>query len=221
MRLTNSVIIIQARTASTRLPRKAFLPIGENPSSLLAALRASNLGGELVVATSDHSSDDDLADLFLRRGMKIFRGPMEDVLARYYFASAEYSDDSVIVRLTADNVVPDGMFVQELTAAFASSACEYLATPSPQSHLPYGLGAEVFRLSTLRRAHAFATSPGDREHVSPWIRRNCKSEVYIPNVLKNADYSFLRCTIDDQEDYNKWFGYSEVSKIRSPWGGLI
>lgn len=198
-----AVAIMQARTSSTRLPGKALLPVCGYPSAVLAALRACNHDGEILVATSSDSSDDALAEQFGERGIRVFRGSMHDVLERYYLAAADFANDCVVVRLTGDNVVPDGPFVQELAAAFAESGVEYLAASSLQGRLPYGLGAEAFSVAVLRRAHAAATSLYDREHVGPWMQRNCRSGIYIPPALGSADYSHLRCTIDDEEDYQR------------------
>jgi len=194
---------MQARTGSRRLPGKAMLPVGGYPSVLLAALRAGNQGLEGVVATSAEPSDDALADVLGMHGIRVVRGPLEDVLARYALAAAELPEDCVVVRLTGDNVVPDGALVQELASAFLGSGVEYLAQDSPQSHLPYGLRGEVLTVATLRRAHAIATSAYDREHVTPWVQRNCKSKIHVPEVLRASDLSQLRCTIDDDQDYHR------------------
>ena len=110
----NAVIIIQARTASTRLPAKALLPIAGHSSAILAALRASNRQHHTILATSDRPSDDVLAGEAQKHGVATFRGPLEDVLARYFLATANLADDCIVVRLTADNVVPDGDLVDEM-----------------------------------------------------------------------------------------------------------
>src|SRR5271165_739913 len=196
-----AIAIMQARTGSRRLPGKAMLPVAGYPSAVLAALRAGNLALETVVATSSEPSDDALADVLGKQGIRVVRGPQDDVLARYCLAAADLPDDCVVVRLTGDNAVLDGGLVQELVAAFAGSGVEYLSQDSPQSRLPYGLGGEVFTVATLRQAHARATSAHDREHVSPWIRRNCNVRIHVPQALQAADLSHLRCTIDDEEDY--------------------
>ncbi|HKB98574.1 MAG TPA: aldo/keto reductase [Terriglobales bacterium] len=198
-----TVIIMQARTNSSRLPGKAMLPVGGYASAVLAALRASNLGLETFVATSSDASDDALAHVLDQNEICVVRGPLEDVLARYALAAAELPENCVVVRLTGDNVVPDGRFIQELVSAFAESGVEYLSQGSSQSRLPYGLGGEAFTVATLRRAHAMANSPHDREHVTPWIRRNCTMTIHTPQGLETADFSHLRCTIDDEEDYKR------------------
>ncbi len=198
-----TVVIVQARMSSRRLAGKAMLPVGGYPSAVLAALRAGNLGVETMVATSAEPSDDILADVLGKHGIRVVRGPLEDVLARYALAAAEQPEDCVVVRLTGDNVVPDGDLVRELVSDFAESNVEFLSQDSPRSHLPYGLGGEVFTVATLRRASALATTAHDREHVSPWIRRNCDVKIHVPQALCAVDFSHLRCTIDDEEDYQR------------------
>jgi len=194
---------MQARTSSSRLPAKALLPIAGYPSAVLAALRAANQHHETIFATSDEPSDDELARQAREHGVIVFRGPLHDVLSRYYFASAGLPDDCVVIRLTADNVVPDGQFVAELAKAFIASRTDYLSTDSLLGGLPYGLGAEAFSVTALRRAHREAASASDREHVGPWMRRHCRSAVYRPQGAEKSDLSYLRCTIDDEEDYRR------------------
>ena len=113
------VVILQARTTSTRLPAKALLPIAGYPSVSLAALRAANAGGEVIVATSDDPSDDALAAEVQTHQMRVVRGSLHDLLARFHRATDSLSDSDIVVRLTADNVVPDGRLVQDLAFAFA------------------------------------------------------------------------------------------------------
>ena len=183
------------------MPGKALLPVAGYPSAVLAALRAANQQDETILATSDDASDDELARQARTCGLVVFRGPLQDVLERYYLACSALPDDCAVVRLTADNLVPDGRFVGELAQAFASSGKDYLHTDSDLTGLPYGLGGEVFSVAALRKAHHEATSAEDREHVGPWIRRNCRSAVYRHHRSEDSDFSHLRCTIDDEEDY--------------------
>ena len=198
-----AMLIMQVRSSSTRLPGKALLPVAGFPSSVLAAMRATNRGCPIRVATSSEISDNKLAEIFVERGFNVVRGPLDDVLTRFVIAAENLPEDSLIIRLTADNVVPDGRLLEELENDFRGSGVDYLYHGFPQSHLPYGLMAEAFSVATLRRAHAAATSAYDREHVTPWLARNCRSAVHVPRELESLDLSHLRCTIDDQEDYER------------------
>jgi spore coat polysaccharide biosynthesis protein SpsF (cytidylyltransferase family)/aryl-alcohol dehydrogenase-like predicted oxidoreductase len=216
-----TVAILQARTTSTRLPRKAFLPVAGYPVAVLAALRAGNLGMLTIVATSDDSSDDELSAVFRSHNVTVYRGPLEDVLRRYYLAASDLSEDSAIIRLTGDNVVPDGDFVEQFAAAFHASGLEYMTTDSQR--LPYGLGAEAFTVKVLRRAHGVADSQPDREHVGPWMGRNCQAGKYLPEALGEADYSHLRCTIDEEDDYRRVLSLFEgvESPVTVGWFDLM
>lgn len=196
-----TVTIIQARTSSSRLPAKALLPVAGYPSAVLAGLRAANQQHETIFATSDDPTDDELAHQAHTHGLTVFRGPLHDVLGRYFLACSALPADCAVIRLTADNVVPDGHFVGELAQAFASSGEDYLYTDADSAGLPYGVAGEAFSVAALRRAQHEATSAEDREHVAPWIQRSCRSAAYGHQRTDDSDFSYLRCTIDDEEDY--------------------
>ena len=123
-------------------------------------------------------------------------------LRRYHLASAGSTDDCIVVRLTGDNVVPDGSFVRELVAAFVGSGLEYLAATSPQSRLPYGLGGEVSWWLCCER---LICQPSAHMIASMWGRGcfNGRSGIYVAQSGRNVDYGHLRCTIDDLEDYQR------------------
>jgi spore coat polysaccharide biosynthesis protein SpsF (cytidylyltransferase family) len=153
-----TVTIIQARTGSSRLPAKALLPVAGYPTAVLAGLRAASQHHETIFATSDDSSDDELAGQARNHGLTVFRGPLHDVLGRYYFACSSFANDRIVIRLTADNVVPDGTFVDELAQAFVLSGRGYVSTESAFSGLPYGLMGEAFSVASLRKAYQQATA---------------------------------------------------------------
>lgn len=196
---TRHRVVLQARTTSTRLPGKVLLPVCGLPVAVLAARRAARDGVETVVATSADPSDDRLAETLGRHGIRHVRGPLDDVLARFIAATADLGDDDICIRLTSDNVFPDGDFVRRLIAAAAGSG--YAGTAGGADGLPYGLAGEAIRVGLLRQADRNATDAHDREHVTPWIIRQCgRSAPAIPRV-DALDLSGLRCTIDTLDDY--------------------
>jgi spore coat polysaccharide biosynthesis protein SpsF (cytidylyltransferase family)/aryl-alcohol dehydrogenase-like predicted oxidoreductase len=195
-----SRLIIQSRLPSSRLPAKAMLPVGGIPSVVLCALRAANTGLRLVVATSSELSDDVIATALSTAGIECFRGPHHDVLRRFVQASSDLPDNGILVRLTADNVFPDGSFIEDLLGKFANSGADYLGTHHPQSGLPYGMSAEAFSVAILREADREARSSYDREHVTPWIKRRGRSARYVYPRCQ-THWARLRCTLDTFEDY--------------------
>ena len=196
--MTQVIVAIQARTSSTRLPAKVLLPIGGLPLAVLCAKRASNTGLRVLVATSSDSSDDLLVSHLKAHNIKYARGSLNDVLNRFARALSPYSDHSLIFRLTADNPFPDGQLLDEMVEAYNRSNAEYLMCDGPKSHVPHGICAELFRLGHLREANRNATSKYDREHVTPYIRRNRKVTVFEASTPLHP---YLRSTIDIIEDY--------------------
>jgi spore coat polysaccharide biosynthesis protein SpsF len=107
------------------------------------------------------------------------------------------ADDDVCVRITADNVFPDGSFVGSLLEEFLAAGCDYLNTANT---LPYGLAAEMFRVDCLRDAAAATRADHDIEHVTPWIKRHRQCQM-SRNAFGFGAIRSLRCTIDTLEDY--------------------
>jgi spore coat polysaccharide biosynthesis protein SpsF (cytidylyltransferase family)/aryl-alcohol dehydrogenase-like predicted oxidoreductase len=218
-------VVVQSRISSTRLPAKALLPLNGFPIAALCALRAGNCGGDVVLATSCQPEDDVLVQALSSYDIQIFRGALDNVLDRFVRATEDLDEENIVVRLTADNVFPDGQFVDSLVQQFIAENVDYLGTNSPLDGLPYGLSAEVFSVRILRQAALHATSNAEREHVTPWIRKNgiC---VYTDASKFGLDrrYCYLRATVDNLNDYlrtAKLFGSINVDPVRVCWKKLL
>ncbi len=195
-------IILQARTTSARLPAKVLLPINGLPMAILAAKRAANRGLAVIVATSQDSSDDLLAATAHSYDLEVFRGALDDCLGRCAAAIEHLDDDAIVIRLTGDNVFPDGEFLAAMLNRFESSDLDYLSTQSPEDGLPCGLSAEIMRAGMLRQAATHAIEPFDREHVTPWIRRLSDPPIF-DDFADDVRLGNLRCTVDILDDYQR------------------
>lgn len=194
--------LIQCRLGSHRLPAKALLPIGGMPSIVLAAKRAANTGRKVTVITSSDSSDDPLVDVLRQWEIPYFRGSLDHVLHRYVQATKDLKPTEYFIRLTGDNVVPDGQFLDQMETQCRAKSAHYLATQFPSSNLPYGLSAEVIQVGTLREAYRCAQSLVEKEHVTEWILRHGTQNVIFKGYEKTqGDFSGLRCTLDCFSDY--------------------
>jgi len=201
--VVNRVIcVVQARTDSSRLPAKALLPVGGIPLAVLAAKRAANNGLETVLATSDRVEDDYLAEVANSSGLTVFRGAALDVRQRFLDVTASLARDDIVVRLTADNVVPDGVLIRELVAEFVQRRPLIASLGTPVRVLPYGVSAEVTSVGNLRESAEWRSDDYAREHVTPalWERQG-KYVSAIRHTLGDLDQ--LRCTVDNLDDYQR------------------
>ncbi|MBN2124747.1 MAG: glycosyltransferase family protein [Deltaproteobacteria bacterium] len=195
--------IVQARMSSTRLPGKVLLDVLGRPLILLMLERVSRcrLLDELWLATSVQAEDDPLAEAVQGAGYRVFRGSLEDVLSRFRVIGKETSAD-VLVRLTGDCPLHDPEVVDAVVDCFlkAGQGVNYVSNVLPPTY-PDGLDVEVFRFSALERAYLEAESDFDREHVTPPIRKAAGREGRMANCFGPADFSHLRWTLDEPEDY--------------------
>lgn len=199
-----ALVVLQSRLSSSRLPGKALLTLAGRPMVVLAAQRAGNAGHAVVVATSDRPEDDLVATACTDAGVPVARGPLDDPLARFVIAGADLDDGDAVVRLTADNVVPDGDVVEQLLRALAArtSAGEgrYVRLGGDDPSLPYGVAAEAFTAGALREADAAAGTAFEREHVTPYLREHEGDHRVALTGVRSA-WAGQRCTVDTFDDY--------------------
>jgi spore coat polysaccharide biosynthesis protein SpsF len=165
----------------------------------LAARRLMNTGLEVMIATSDRTEDDLIESEARKCGCGVFRGSLNDVLGRFYRAVEALPSDTTLIRATADNVFPDGAFVDQLLAEYLEGESSYLYANGPESDLPDGLKVEIFSRRDLEEAFLRAESEYDREHVTPYIIR--KRGNNVSDRLKGSGFGKLRSTIDTFDDY--------------------
>ena len=194
---TRTRIVIQSRLSSSRLPGKALMLIGGMPLVELVARRAARSGHEVVVATSTEPYDDRIAQHCAAAGLDVVRGPLDDVLARFVLATEDLEPHDRIVRLTGDNPFADSGLVDELITATTAAGHSYGRVDI--DHTPEGLGAEVFTAEALRLAHARTNNAYDREHVTPWLRRELGELLLVPDGAP-ADVHAYRATVDTLHD---------------------
>ncbi len=213
-------VVIQSRLSSSRLPGKALLTIAGMPLVELVARRASRSGHEVVVATSEEQDDGRIAEHLRSGGVPVRRGPLDDVLGRFVLAPADLDPTDRVVRLTGDNPVADADLVDELLAAVAGSGHAYGRVDIDR--VPEGLGAEVFSVGSLRLAAERTTSPYDREHVTPWLRRELGELLFVPSGPR-LDPRRFRCTVDVLADYVRVSGLFtwQSDPVQVPWRTLM
>lgn len=216
-------VVVQVRSDSQRFPNKAFVPVAGIPSAALAALRARNRGIGVVMATTTRESDDALTFMLESYGLAVMRGPDADVRERYLQATTDLGDDATVVRLTADNVFPDGDFVARLVEEFALSGGHYLGTTSAAKLLPFGLGAEAFRLGALRAVAREVDDAFDREHVTPSLRERFAAGGLDVKLRPLPNAGHLRCTLDTVEDYRRLLRVFDrvVDPVGIGWRSLL
>lgn len=200
--MTRTLAVIQARSGSTRFPRKVLALLQDRPvltHVIERATRATLVDG-VVVATTDGAMDDDVATLARRSGALVTRGPEDDVLTRYLLAAREHEAD-VIVRITADCPLVDPAIVDRVIRARADEHADYASNVAPATY-PDGYDVETLTVECLFRVDREATLAYEREHVTVRVREHL-DDYRTAQVLNDRDLSWMRLTVDLPEDLDR------------------
>lgn len=215
--------IVQARMSSRRLPGKVLKPILGRPmlGLQLDRLKQSTMIDRLIVATSADCSDDEIAAFCAVKRIDCYRGPLDDVLARYEGAARDYDPIDHVVRLTADCPLIDVALIDLVLEHHLCGAFDY-SSNTVRVRYPDGLDIEIMKRIALKVAAAEASSPYDREHVTPFLYTQ-PERFRIGSVEDILDQHHMRWTVDTEDDFrmgeaiftellptNRYFGWMEV-----------
>jgi spore coat polysaccharide biosynthesis protein SpsF len=192
--------IVQARFSSSRLPGKVLKTIlgKEMLWHQVNRIQCSKMIDKLVVATSNHGSDDSIEKMCKENYIECFRGDLNNVLDRFYQCALQYNPRH-IVRLTGDCPLTDPGLIDETIEKHLETNSDYTSNCIPPSY-PDGLDVEVVKFKALKKAWQFAKMPSELEHVMPYIRSH--TEIFKNYTLTSKkDLSAHRWTVDGPEDF--------------------
>lgn len=229
-----TLVLIQARMGSTRLPGKVLMNLAGKPvlQRVFERVQKADVDDIVLVTTLD-PRDIPLVNAVSSWGHRVFCGSENDVLDRFYQAAKIIAPDR-IVRITADCPVMDPDVINQVLHAQSASKVDYCSNVLIESY-PDGLDVEVFTMQALEKAWTEAKLDSEREHVTPYIRKNA-SLFSHQNVESVVDYHDMRWTLDTPEDYeflskiydrlhsqNEYFGMAEILALleQEPQLGLI
>lgn len=153
---------------------------------------------QLVVATSDDSTDDAIETLCRNISVACFRGSLQDVLDRFYRTANKYPSENVL-RLTGDCPLLDPEIIDSLIQFFLTGNHDYASNVLHRT-FPAGLDAEIFRVACLKKAWDEAKRTYEREHVTPFIY-NHPEMFRLGNFAGPENRSDLRWTVDWPRDF--------------------
>ncbi|MCR5872852.1 glycosyltransferase family protein [Phenylobacterium sp. J426] len=196
-----TLAVLQARLSSTRLPGKVMKPLLGRPMILrqIERVRRAARVDRLVVATSTDPSDDPLAQVLEADGVDVFRGPLDDVLARFLGALDRWPAD-VVVRLTADCPLIDPLVLDDTIGLLAETGADYAHCRTQDLGFPKGQDVEAMTADTLRRAAELAETREEREHVT-WGIWSRPDRYRIVRLMPPVEWGHVRWTVDRPDDF--------------------
>ena len=196
----NTMVIIQARMGSSRLPGKILKSLGDNDvlSYDIARCRAIEGVSEVIVATSLLPLDDAIAEWCQKNGVAYYRGSEDDVLDRYIQCAKMYKPDYVM-RVTSDCPFVDYEMASEMVALMNKTKKDVILL---EGELPRGLAVELISFEALLKIDELGKEPRHREHVTYYAYEFSEQfETVSYKVPTNRQAPEFRITLDTEEDY--------------------
>jgi len=198
-----TIVIVQCRLSSTRLPQKALLPLGNKPV-IAWTLEAMNLvPAKKHILAVDYDSEEILAPIAKEYGFECIAGSTEDVLDRFCAVAQKVGclgPTDIILRATADNPFLFYEAAIQLLEEMKKNPCDYITFTG----LPHGSGVEVFNARSMIEACGMTDLAYDHEHVGPALYNHPNdfacTMLPAPGKWNHPDY---RTTIDTYADYRR------------------
>jgi len=190
---------LQARMGSTRLPGKVLMKMRGHSilERAIRRLQAAPIVNDVAVLTTRRNEDDAIVAECRRLNVRVYRGPDEDVLARFCEASQKFLPD-IIIRATADNPLIDIDSIERIVLALCSGGLDYCL----EKDLPYGAATEAITVEALARVNTLAKESHHREHVTLYAREH--PELFNLGILDPPEFLHhpeIRLTVDTAGDF--------------------
>lgn len=195
-----TIVIIQARMGSTRLPGKIFKPLGDEVILSYVVKRCKAIQGvdDVIVATSTLSQDDVVEKWCNENDVAVCRGSEDDVLSRYVQCAKTYNPN-YIMRVTADCPFVDYELASEVVKFMKERDVEIVDL---KGDMPRGLAVELLTFNALKRIDQQGKLERHREHVTYYAYefkdKFSRASFIVP---QNRTFPKLRITLDTEEDY--------------------
>jgi len=192
-------VFIQARMSSKRLPGKVLQETRGKPliAYLIERVRYCRNADSINLVTSTDREDDPLAAFGEKAGIRVLRGPLDDVMGRFIVAATQIQARA-FVRINGDSPLLDPRLIDRGIAEYETAPVDLVSNAFPRSY-PKGQGVEVISVSALQAVAAEADSSAYREHVAMFFYDH-PARFRIRNFSYGRDVSDIQLSVDTPED---------------------
>ena len=171
------LVVVQARSSSTRFPKKILHKIYGKTliEHVILKISKSKNVSNIVVATSNNKSDDSLVDILEKNKIEYFRGGLKNVAKRLLHV-AEKHKKKYFIRINADSPLIDFKLINlaiKILKNFGKDKYDLITNAFPRS-FPSGQSVEIIRTSLLKK-NIKKMNKLELEHVTSFFYNNYKN----------------------------------------------
>jgi spore coat polysaccharide biosynthesis protein SpsF (cytidylyltransferase family) len=204
----NTDIFILARSTSHRLPAKHLEKINEKTviENLVNRIRKSKKIRNVVVCTTNLSSDDMFVKFLKEKKIEYFRGSDKDILKRLLDAAKYYKTD-IIIDVSGDKIYTDVNYVDKVSKILQNEDIDFVHGNdsknefNPSSLFVHGIVPGGFKTSALEYICSIKKVNNTEDGYTEFFTKNdtIKKKYIIPDI----DFKFtdkIKLDLDYPED---------------------
>ena len=180
-----AVVALIARLKSKRLTKKVLRSFCKDELiiDLYNRLSTSNKY-KTILATSDLEEDTPLCELFLNKGLPVFKGDPVSVIDRM-LKLAYQEEANAIFRVTGDNPFTDPVLMEEMLDLLNTHKLDYVKV----NNVPFGVGAELFSTKYLWNLYLKLETTEFSEYLTWYVLKDENVRMGCIDLnIKNKDY---------------------------------
>ena len=190
---------ITVRSTSSRLPKKCFLPFGENINVLQHIIRrAIHYDIDPIVCTSTDPSDDAIEMLAKKEGVKFFRGSLVNKLQRWADC-AKHFELTAFHTVDADDPFFDGKEMHRSMRILNEGEYDIVCPPYSSSSGGASVGYSL-TLNIVKKAVNDLSNDTDTEMMWYHIEKIEGRKTVVLDENEEQPLT-IRLTLDYEEDY--------------------
>jgi len=193
-------IFITIRKDSSRLPDKAVRDMygGKVMEMVIKRAKLAKNFEDVIVCTTTRSVDDEIEDVSIKAGAKVFRGSLEDKLERWNGAAKKYGID-YIVTFDGDDLFCDPRLLDMGVEQLINRKLDFIEAPGG---LICGAFTYAFTAEALKKVCEIKNT-NDTEMMWTYFK---DTGLFKTGELEGVDPVYfsndIRCTLDYPEDYD-------------------
>lgn len=192
--------VIQARLSSKRLPGKVLMMLGAKNilEHTINRIERSKKTSSVVVATSNRTTDDPIAQNAREIGTEVYRGDLNDVGKRLLGATQTSGSES-FVRVSADSPFIDWRIIDQAISIYEVSNADLVTNIFPRT-FPMGQSVEIINTQSLEKICKLERSTEQMEHVTPYFYENYRNFNIVSFTSGHNQSDSIHC-IDNSIDF--------------------
>ncbi len=206
--------VILVRYNSSRLPGKALMDIAGKPVLLYIIERLLKVFAidQMIIATSSEDSDQPIANFALEKGIRCFRGSLDNVAERFYQAAKSQKWDYAL-RINGDNIFADIPLIEKVKKLSEQEASSFISNVKDRT-FPKGMSVESVNLSYYESIlPEINDSAYYKEHVTAYLYENEKPDFNFIYNTEIPNAAGMQLALDTKEDFERTI--SLISRFKS------